>query len=212
MSSVLTSFPCAPNRAEPRVTKRRPKSFPRMQQPAQSSKLNWPLNTASVSAIRIWLHFIRIMVFLPKISVVTLFQPSSISWGNHPKCFITKLSKSWIHHYWWWLHRWQRRNYQKYEEYLHFCVVNLTVDNMMQLTKDFPILVVRLWHGLIVMICIPSLGIKTVVSIMSDLPQVEATLQPGFWTGKFFLANLKSCLAIQKKHFRWFYLPWVKNI
>jgi len=33
------------------------------------------------------------------------------------------------------------RNYQKYEEYLHFGVVNLTVDNMMQLTKDFPILV-----------------------------------------------------------------------
>jgi len=46
------------------------------------------------------------------------------------------------------------RNYQKYEEYLHFGVVNLTVDNMMQ--KDFPILVVRLWHGLIVMMYYPG--------------------------------------------------------
>jgi len=36
---------------------------------------------------------------------------------------------------------------------LHFGVVNLTVDNMMQLTKDFHILLVRLWHGSIVMIC-----------------------------------------------------------
>jgi len=31
--------PLRPHRAEPRVTKRRPKSFPRMQQPAPSSKL-----------------------------------------------------------------------------------------------------------------------------------------------------------------------------
>jgi len=33
-----------------------------------------------------------------------------------------------------------------------------------------------------------SLGIKTVVSIMSDLPQVEwlTTLQPGFWDWEGF--------------------------
>jgi len=39
MSSVINSVPLRPHRAEPRVTKRRPKSFPRMQQPAPSSKL-----------------------------------------------------------------------------------------------------------------------------------------------------------------------------
>jgi len=71
----------------------------------------------------------------------------------------------------------------KNEKHLHFGVVNLTVDNTMQLTKDFHILV-RLWHGSIVMIC--TMGIKTVVSIMSALPQVEwlTTLQPGFWDWK----------------------------
>jgi len=91
-----------------------------------------------------------------------------------------------------------------------FGVVNLTVDNM-TINKGFSHSSGEIMAWLNSDDMYPSLGIKTVVSIMSDLPQVELTTSnPAFGTGNF-LANLKSCLAIQKKHFRWFYLPLSKK-
>jgi len=72
MSSVLTSFPCALIVQNPESLNEDPRVFLGCSNLAQSSKLNWPLNTASVSAIRIWLHLLGLNNgIFAQISVVT---------------------------------------------------------------------------------------------------------------------------------------------